>query len=100
MENIANILPSEFDLLCIDIDGNDYWIWKAIQHKPAFVIIEYNIYKQRKWILPYDPNLVESSGYLKLYGASEESLVELAEEKGYEYVFNDPFEPNFILLTK
>ena len=30
------------DILHIDIDGNDYWIWKEIEINPAIVIMEYN----------------------------------------------------------
>ena len=47
-ENVNNILekynvPKEIDLLSIDIDFNDYWVWKAITvTKPRVVVIEYN----------------------------------------------------------
>src|SRR5262245_64955269 len=46
-DNINAILESagvtgEIDILSIDIDGNDYWIWKAIDVvRPRVVIIEY-----------------------------------------------------------
>ena len=32
----------DIDLLCIDIDGNDMWVWKSIKQKPRVVLIEYN----------------------------------------------------------
>lgn len=33
----------DIGLLSIDIDGNDYWIWEAIQSvRPRIVVIEYN----------------------------------------------------------
>ena len=46
-ENIDGAIASagvsgEIDLLSIDIDGNDYWIWKAIEGiRPRVVVIEY-----------------------------------------------------------
>ena len=36
-------VPMEFGILSIDIDGNDYWVWEALEHyRPAVVVIEYN----------------------------------------------------------
>ena len=46
-ENVNAILldhryAGEIDLLCIDIDGIDYWIWKAIECvRPRVVLLEY-----------------------------------------------------------
>jgi len=84
-----NKIPKEFDLLSIDIDGMDYWVWKALKHKPRVVIIEYN--KQRKTgVQPYFAynkwNMVEDD----YYGASKEELIKLGKEKGYElYDFSE-----------
>ena len=47
-ENINDLLSrngvmGDIGLLSIDIDGNDYWVWKEIQViSPRIVIIEYN----------------------------------------------------------
>src|SRR5216683_2117830 len=39
----AHGVPKELDLLSIDIDGNDYWVWAAIEDwRPRMVVIEYN----------------------------------------------------------
>src|SRR5207247_8322866 len=40
---LQNGLRGDIDLLSIDIDGNDYWVWKAIDAiAPRVVVIEYN----------------------------------------------------------
>lgn len=89
MENINNIfekysVPEKFDLLSIDIDGNDYWVWKTLSYEPNVVIIEYNsnFNNDESFVLKYNPNhnFSESGGY---YSASIKALVDLAKEKGY-----------------
>lgn len=91
-ENIESIfakgnVPQEFDLLSIDIDRNDYYIWNAITHyNPRVVITEYNsIFRPGdEFVVKYDPNAMwdKSSNF----GASLESMTKLAESKGYKLV--------------
>jgi hypothetical protein len=36
-------VPVDFDVLSIDIDGNDYHVWEALEHyRPKLVVIEFN----------------------------------------------------------
>ena len=36
-------VPEEPDVVSIDVDGNDYWIWRALERfRPRVVIVEYN----------------------------------------------------------
>lgn len=36
-------IPTDFEVLSIDIDGNDYHVWKAVtRYTPKVVVIEYN----------------------------------------------------------
>jgi hypothetical protein len=72
-------IPKGFDLLSIDIDGNDYYVWEAVQeYRPQLVIIEYNP------TLSNSTLFVQKTG--RRQGASPASLVELARRKGYELV--------------
>src|SRR5439155_21121034 len=35
--------PGEVDVLSIDVDGNDYWLWQAIHCiSPRITVVEYN----------------------------------------------------------
>jgi len=40
-ENVNELVP-DCDVLSIDIDGNDYAVWKAYDKKPKIVVIEIN----------------------------------------------------------
>ncbi len=93
-ENINYLLhkysvPHEFDVLSIDVDGNDYWIWKAIDHHPRVVIIEWNcsITPFRAFVAPYDP--VHVWDETAFYGASILALTKLGESKGFTLVASD-----------
>jgi len=86
-ENVNEIfqsegVPEEFDLLSIDIDGNDYWVWKALTAcRPRVVVIEFNGALSGKKTIPYDPaHRHDGTDY---YGASFELLCALGREKGY-----------------
>ncbi len=86
-----NIKEKEIGLLVIDIDGNDYWVWKAIDTvNPRIVICEYNgIFSCEHFVtVPYDEKFIRAKKhYSNLYcGASLSALCFLAEEKGYVFV--------------
>lgn len=80
-------LKGEIDLLGIDIDFNDYWVWKAIEAvSPRVVVIEYNagLRPPMSLTVPYQPNHAGSG--TNFFGASLEALVRLGRTKGYRLV--------------
>jgi hypothetical protein len=95
-ENINKILASngttgDIGLLSIDVDGNDYWIWKATDAvTPAIVVIEYNhrFGPEKAVTIPYDRNFLrEKAHYSNIYyGASLRALCLLGSRKGYAFV--------------
>lgn len=80
----------DLGLLSIDIDGNDYWIWKAISAvKPIIVVCEYNadFGAENAWTIPYQADFVYGIEHPGNYwGTSLLSLCDLAEEKGYAFI--------------
>ena len=85
---IANNLniPNDVDLMSIDIDGNDYFIFEQMKLRPRVLVIEYNglFPPPHKIVQAYDPDYVYSPDtYL---GASLQSLTDLATKKGYKLV--------------
>jgi hypothetical protein len=83
----ANGVPHEFDVLSIDVDGNDYWIWSAIRRwRPRVVVIEYNASypPPRKWVMREDVNYRWNG--TNYHGASLASLAALGRSKGYALV--------------
>lgn len=74
-------VPTDFDFLSIDVDGNDYHVWKAIsRYRPKALCIEFNP------TVPTDVRFVQRPDPSVNQGASLLSLVELGKEKGYELV--------------
>lgn len=83
-ENINEILndlnaPKEIDLLSIDIDGNDYYIWETINIKAKMVIIEFNKFLAPEVIYPYVADFIWDGS--NNYGCSKEALIKLGEIK-------------------
>ena len=83
-------VPESFDLLSIDVDGNDYWIWRALTaHRPRVVVCEYNgfIDPTRPLTQPYAPDAAWDG--TEYFGASLAALTELGRVKGYALVHAD-----------
>ncbi|MEQ9266223.1 MAG: hypothetical protein RLN81_13425 [Balneolaceae bacterium] len=86
-----NGFNGEIDLLSIDIDGNDYWIWQAIHSvNPRVVVIEYNasLGIDKSVSVEYDKSFYRydkhKSGWY--HGASLVALQKLGLEKGYNLI--------------
>ncbi|MGD8771100.1 MAG: hypothetical protein PVJ06_13760 [Desulfobacterales bacterium] len=74
-------IPNDFDFLSIDIDGNDYHVWKAMSYyNPKIVCIEFNP------TIPTEIEFIQSADNSVKQGASLLSLVKLGKDKGYELV--------------
>ena len=86
-----NNIEGEIGLLHIDIDGNDYWIWKEINViNPIIVIIEYNSVfgNTNSWTIPYHEDFDRTKAHFSnlYYGVSLKSLIDLGGEKGYSFI--------------
>jgi hypothetical protein len=84
-------VPLDFDLLSIDVDGNDFHIWKAIErYRPKVVCIEFNP------TIPTEVSFVQRADPDVSQGASLRALVELGRAKDYELVSVLPFNALFV----
>lgn len=100
-ENLSDLLSrhdstGEIDLLSIDVDGNDLWIWSAATEcSPRVVVMEYNASwgPARALTIPYDPDFQRSKQPAELrgryFGASLPALVALGRGRGYRLVCVD-----------
>jgi hypothetical protein len=76
------------------MDGNDYWVWQAIQSiHPSLVIVEYNASfgKTRKVTTPYSPDFDRFKHHRSgvCHGMSLAAAVSLGNQKGYSLVCTD-----------
>ena len=90
-KNINQVLKKncgkEIDLLSVDVDGNDFWIWKAINCvKPRLVIIEYNSFfgSNISATIKYNSKFSwDHRNNKSYYGASLKALEKLGKQKKY-----------------
>jgi len=74
----ATSIPKNFDLLSIDIDGCDYFIFESmIKFLPKVVCIEYNP------TIPNEVEFTQPKNFAIKQGSSPLSLLKLANSKGY-----------------
>ncbi len=109
-ENINDLftkheVPKEFDLLSIDLDGNDYWIWKAIdgeKFRPRVVVVEYNCNfhdQMKSMAIKYTPELDSTVPSINYYGATIPAFHKLGLLKGYSLVFRVNLHNLFFVRT-
>ena len=83
LENLLRrtAIPKDFDLLSIDIDGNDYHVWESLGHyEPRVVVIEFNP------TIPSEVEFVQPRDMRVQQGNSPLALVNLGKRKGYELI--------------
>jgi hypothetical protein len=79
-------VPPEPDVLSIDVDGSDYWIWEALtDYRPRVLVIEYNavLDPQCRVVQPRELGVWDGTDYC---GASIGALRALGESKDYRFV--------------
>lgn len=95
-ENINSLFnqygfKDEIGILSVDIDGNDYWVWEAINTvKPIIVITEYNSVfgADHAITVPYDKDFYRTNAHFSnlYWGASLGAFDQLAKQKGYTLI--------------
>ena len=77
----ATPIAPDFDLISIDIDGNDFHVWESmVRHRPRVVVIEYNPAVPNRVVFVQDRDIAQRQG------CSAAALVELGLRKGYQLV--------------
>jgi hypothetical protein len=95
-ENINDLIASagfggEIGLLSIDLDGNDYWVWEALNVvHPIICVCEYNavLGDLHPICTPYHESFNRTKAHHSnlYFGASIAALRSLAAKKGYRFV--------------
>lgn len=96
-ENVNQLLKDigssgEVDLLSLDIDGNDYWVWDAISEiSPRLCVFEtHNIIPSDKSLtIPYDPQFncwIKEGHERDFRSVSLLAMKNLSERKGYRMI--------------
>ncbi len=103
--NDSKIDKNSIGILSIDIDGNDYWVWKEIKIiDPLIVIIEFNSVFgfSEKISIPYKKNFSRNKAHHSnlFWGASLEALKFLGDQKGYEFFSTNSSGNNAYFIKK
>jgi len=102
LDNILSLtpIPAQFDLLSIDVDGDDYHVWQSLlKYQPKVVIIEINMHDKPGVSRINKPGLPIATGHTGTNtstmfgitgysGTSISPMTELAISKGYSLLAN------------
>jgi hypothetical protein len=100
---LSSGISGDIGILSIDIDGNDYWIWEAIECvNPRIVICEYNSLfgSISKVATLYDKNFIDTKSHFSglYWGASITAFYYLAKKKGYSLVGSNTMGNNIFFV--
>ena len=95
-----NGFEGEIEFLSLDIDGNDYWIWEALEViQPKVILVECQVvFGLRNLVVPYQEDFkgdVENNNY---YGASGLALQKLGKKKGYRLIGANEYGNNLFFI--
>ena len=93
-------VPLEFDLLSIDIDRNDFYVWMALNYRPRVVVIEFNgtLGPLEDKVVLYDPHAPWD--FTNYFGASLLALYKLGRKKGYSLLYADRRGTNLFFIRE
>lgn len=96
-----NRIQGEIDLFSLDIDGVDYWLWKALTVvSPRVVVVEANtcLGRDLSVTVPYRPDFNRHDINPNYFGASVQAFTKLGKEKGYRLVACNRFGYNLFFI--
>jgi hypothetical protein len=92
----------DIDLLSLDLDGMDYWVWKALTCvRPCVVVLEFNSRwgPHRAVTLPYRADFrLDYHRHPWCAGASLAAFARLGRERGYRLVGTNRLGNNAVLI--
>jgi hypothetical protein len=107
-ENINQVLaaagvPDEVDVLSLDIDGNDLYLWSAMKMRPRILICEFNnaVPSELALTIPYQPDFSFAAlppDQAMFRSASLAAFVAVGRRKGYRLVGMNALGFNAIFL--
>lgn len=103
-------MSGEIDLLSLDLDGIDLWVWQALTAvSPRVVILEI----QAAWLAelsvssPYSPHFIgrwtpidDCGGVIQYGGASLQAFVKIAKQKGYRLIGGNRLNHNVVFMRE
>ncbi len=79
-------VPEVIDVLSVDVDGNDLWLWHALKRRARLVVIEYNVnvMPPQAVSIQYNPDHVWD--HTSYFGATLSALDIVGRSKGLRLV--------------
>jgi hypothetical protein len=88
INDVFKLYNNFIDLMVIDTDWNEYYLFEALKLNPKVICIEYNAHipPPTKLTVPYNPEHKYLWDGSNCFGASFQALYDLGKSKGYQCV--------------